>query len=58
MSEAAFRPLAESRTAETVIRMEGIRKVYDTGKIKVEALKGIDLSIGSGELVAIIGPSG
>jgi len=58
MSEAALRPLADCRTAETVIRMEGIGKVYDTGKIKVEALKGVDLSIGSGELVAIIGPSG
>jgi putative ABC transport system ATP-binding protein len=42
----------------TVIRMDGIRKVYDTGKVKVEALRGIDLQIGHGELVAIIGPSG
>ena len=41
-----------------VIRMKGIRKVYDTGKVKVEALAGIDLEIGTGELVAIIGPSG
>jgi hypothetical protein len=26
-----------------VIGMSGIRKVYDTGKIRVEALKGLDL---------------
>jgi putative ABC transport system ATP-binding protein len=44
-------------TAE-IIHMEGIRKVYDTGKVKVEALKGIDLVVTPGEFVAIVGPSG
>lgn len=41
-----------------IIHMEEIRKVYDTGKVKVEALKGVDLQIEQGELVAIVGPSG
>ena len=41
-----------------IISMKQIRKVYDTGKVKVEALKGIDLMIDEGELVAIVGPSG
>ncbi|HEX3582369.1 MAG TPA: ABC transporter ATP-binding protein [Thermoanaerobaculia bacterium] len=41
-----------------IISMNQIRKVYDTGKVKVEALKGIDLHIDAGELVAIVGPSG
>jgi putative ABC transport system ATP-binding protein len=41
-----------------IIDMQDIRKVYDTGKVKVEALKGIDLGIQEGELVAIVGPSG
>jgi putative ABC transport system ATP-binding protein len=41
-----------------VIRMERIRKVYETGKVKVEALKEIDLVVGRGEFVAIVGPSG
>src|SRR4030042_4581805 len=38
--------------------MEAITKVYDTGKIKVEALRGIDLGVGKGEFVAVVGPSG
>ncbi|PWB77303.1 MAG: hypothetical protein C3F15_03495 [Holophagae bacterium] len=38
--------------------MAGITKVYDTGKIKVEALRGIDLRVGKGEFVAVVGPSG
>jgi putative ABC transport system ATP-binding protein len=41
-----------------VIAMSRITKIYDTGKIRVEALKGVDLRIGTGEFVAIVGPSG
>jgi putative ABC transport system ATP-binding protein len=41
-----------------VIAMSKITKIYDTGKIRVEALKGVDLRIGTGEFVAIVGPSG
>ncbi len=41
-----------------LILMRGIRKVYDTGKVKVEALRGVDLAIGGGEFVAVVGPSG
>jgi putative ABC transport system ATP-binding protein len=43
---------------DTIIRMANIRKVYDTGKVKVEALKGIDLEVLAGEFIAIVGPSG
>ena len=41
-----------------VINLQGLTKVYDTGKIRVEALKGIDLEVRDGEMVAITGPSG
>ena len=44
--------------AADVIAMSRITKVYDTGKIRVEALKSIALRIGAGEFVAIVGPSG
>jgi putative ABC transport system ATP-binding protein len=42
----------------SIIRMAEIRKIYDTGKVKVEALKGIDLDVGKGQMLAIVGPSG
>ncbi len=41
-----------------IIRIEGLKKVYDTGLIKFEALKGVDFSIEKGEFVAIMGQSG
>ncbi len=43
---------------DDIVVMEDIRKVYDTGKIKVEALKGVSFTIKKGEFVAIVGPSG
>lgn len=41
-----------------LIDLQGIRKVYDTGAIKVEALRGVDLAVKENEFVAIVGPSG
>ena len=41
-----------------IIDMQAITKVYDTGKIQVEALRGIDIKVKKGEFVAIVGPSG
>jgi len=36
----------------------GLTKVYDTGEVKVHALRGVDLEIKSGELIVLLGPSG
>ena len=49
---------AASLLHEPVIELEGVHKHYATGKLDVHALRGIDLRIQPGELVAIMGPSG
>jgi putative ABC transport system ATP-binding protein len=41
-----------------MIEMTAIRKVYSTGRMEVEALKGVNLTIGNNEYVSIVGPSG
>ena len=41
-----------------IIDAKNVHKTYDTGKIQVKALKGIDLEIKKGEMIAIMGPSG
>jgi putative ABC transport system ATP-binding protein len=53
------RSLDAPRTvSDDIVVMDGIRKVYDTGKVKVEALKGVSFRVRRGEFVAIVGPSG
>lgn len=46
-----------ARLIET-FRAEGITKVYETGGLRVEALRGVDLTLYEGELVVLLGPSG
>ncbi|HUX51312.1 MAG TPA: ABC transporter ATP-binding protein [Spirochaetia bacterium] len=41
-----------------ILKLEGVKKVYQKAERSVEALRGIDLSINRGELVAVVGPSG
>ncbi len=41
-----------------MIDMQNISRVYDTGKVKVHALRDVNLHIKAGELIAIMGPSG
>ena len=44
--------------AGVIIEAEEVYKTYDTGRVKVPALRGVDLQVTRGEMVAIMGPSG
>ena len=43
---------------ELIVQATGIQKTYNTGTVKVNALRGVDLNVRRGEMVAIMGPSG
>ncbi len=66
MSEALAAPLPATMAAAplaiagagSLIRMEAVTQTYDAGELAVQALRGIDLAIEKGQMVAIIGPSG
>ena len=41
-----------------LLALKGIRKVYRMGEVAFSALKGVDLEVEEGEMLAIMGPSG
>ena len=44
--------------ASQILEARGLRKVYTTGQRSLEVLKGIDLDLTRGEIIAVTGPSG
>jgi putative ABC transport system ATP-binding protein len=49
---------SEPGTGAPLITLERVEKVYRTGKLEYPALRGVDLEIAAGEMVAVVGPSG
>src|SRR3712207_6337525 len=43
---------------DAIIEARDVQKTYDTGNVKVHALRGVNLQVARGEMVAIMGPSG
>jgi putative ABC transport system ATP-binding protein len=44
--------------SHAIVEARAVHKTYDTGKVEVRALRGVDLAVTPGEMVAIMGPSG
>lgn len=47
-----------TENGKSLISLESVKKVYRTKAGPLEALKGVDLAVGEGEFVAVVGPSG
>ncbi|MBU1190322.1 MAG: ABC transporter ATP-binding protein [Gammaproteobacteria bacterium] len=44
--------------ADVVFHAHGITKIYPMGEVEVQALRGVDLDLHTGELIVLLGPSG
>jgi putative ABC transport system ATP-binding protein len=51
-------PVSLTVRPNSIISLQNLRKTYDLGEVRVEALKGISLEIPAGQFVAIMGASG
>ncbi len=43
---------------KTLMKLQGITKIYGEGALSVEALRGVNLEVGVGDYLAVMGPSG
>ncbi|MBV8706410.1 MAG: ABC transporter ATP-binding protein [Acidobacteriaceae bacterium] len=41
-----------------MIQVRGLQKIFRVGDVEIQALRGVDLDVGRGEFLAVIGPSG
>jgi putative ABC transport system ATP-binding protein len=51
-------PVLSRFSSPFIVEVENAWKVYQTGSVKVEALRGVNLGVKKGEMVAVMGPSG
>lgn len=51
-------PAAAQAPASSIVRLQGVSKIYGTGDAQVRALDDVSVGFGAGEFTAIMGPSG
>ncbi|MHA1131657.1 MAG: ABC transporter ATP-binding protein [Candidatus Helarchaeota archaeon] len=47
-----------NKSSEYRVELENVTRIYELGKLRVTAIKNIDLQIKAGEFISIMGPSG
>lgn len=51
-------PVAAPAQASSIVRLQGVSKIYGSGDAQVRALDDVSVGFGAGEFTAIMGPSG
>ena len=58
IGKASEKVAREEAADRAMVEACGVEKEYAAGGVRVHALRGVDLSIARGEMVAVMGPSG
>jgi putative ABC transport system ATP-binding protein len=57
-AQAAISEQQPATTAQPIIQVRDLVKIYSSGNVRVEALRGVSLTVQRGEMVGVMGPSG